>query len=1018
MREGIDMIRLKTFVAGAERMNDAKRAVEELAHEWNSESVQLGVAFDVSHSCTSSRVVDRSPAQMPLDDAVQACDVLILVSDDSGFGHQTLAEMEIALKRFEAGAPVAIVVFELAGATLADDAGATLARENLDKAKQRMNGLRAYWHSPDSRDDLKRKCRGAFQDISQRALRRDGLGNRTIDLSRVDQYAPARLSGRSQERRQLRSDWRHMVDARPKRARVVGLVGWGGTGKTALVMRWALDQLERDKAGRACRSAFAWTFHGQGGPDAGVPSSELFLTEALTFFGDASAARSAMPAQEKGRQLAQLVGSGRSLLILDGIDPLLAVPEAGQEDARVRDVGLASLLTGLARANQGLCVFTSRLGVADLRPLGTGVRQRPLDQLSPPGAVQLLRRLGTQGPDHRLREVARRLGNHALTLTLVGSYVGEFLGGDPDGLDRTNLMDVDQRVAAGATLPAGHARRVLMAYRAALLQSQQALNRLAWSLLQALGLFDRPVHLWQIEMLTRQPVLPGINDGLIGVAESDLNAAGSLLLKLNLVTPEHDGAGKLQSLDIHPLIRDFLAEQLQADPTAWRAAHARIFDAMQTRTLQVPSNAQLDDLQPLYAAITHGCRAGKHQEAYQVLYERVQRGRMAYSQKRLGAFQDDLAAISTFYPLGWGSVPESLSKLEQGQLLARASFSLRALGRLKAAVEPACRSVELIEAEQAWAEASVAAGALSQLQLLLGDIAGAIRAGQTAVGFADRAREVHDGTEGLLAAQREQRAKQTILAEAYVAAGCHAEAEQAFATAEAVHVELEPGTGPLRALWGFRRLDAQLGLAQRMAWRRRMGLPVPFDSVTTLQRTLDRAELMVAAWNAGVCGGTPDTRSELDKGLERLAAAQVRLLRAMLAAEPGDTLCSPAEDDDLQCADTLLREAGQYDHLPRLLLPHATWCALAGATNARRHEAKAVELLNECMELARSGPMPLVQVDTLLTRVRLFARPGTRAYPWPTGARDDVKTASLLIDSTGYRRRRVELEEVDLWLPR
>jgi hypothetical protein len=70
-------------------------------------------------------------------------------------------------------------------------------------------------------------------------------------------------------------------------------------------------------------------------------------------------AESAQGAFDKGRRLAQLVGSQRASFILDGVEPLQYAPTSPLP-GQLKDQGLAELLKGLAACNDRLCVVTTR----------------------------------------------------------------------------------------------------------------------------------------------------------------------------------------------------------------------------------------------------------------------------------------------------------------------------------------------------------------------------------------------------------------------------------------------------------------------------------------------------------------------------------------------------------------------------------------------------------------------------------------------------------------------------------
>ena len=63
------------------------------------------------------------------------------------------------------------------------------------------------------------------------------------------------------------------------------------------------------------------------------------------------------------------------------------------------------------------------------------------------------------------------------------------------------------------------------------------------------------------------------------------------------------------------MIREYFARQLRDQhPDAWRAAHGRLYEHLRDSTPDKPQPT-LEDLQPLYQAVAHGCQAGLQQEA-------------------------------------------------------------------------------------------------------------------------------------------------------------------------------------------------------------------------------------------------------------------------------------------------------------------------------------------------------------------------------------------------------------------
>jgi hypothetical protein len=135
-----------------------------------------------------------------------------------------------------------------------------------------------------------------------------------------------------------------------KGVNVVTIVAWAGVGKSTLVNHW-LRRMARDHY-RSAELVFGWSFYRQG-TGGGTSSADEFFDAALHWFGDPDPRLGT--AWEKGERLAKLVARRRTLLILDGLEPLQNPP--GAQEGRLRDPSLQALVRELAAFNPGLCVI-------------------------------------------------------------------------------------------------------------------------------------------------------------------------------------------------------------------------------------------------------------------------------------------------------------------------------------------------------------------------------------------------------------------------------------------------------------------------------------------------------------------------------------------------------------------------------------------------------------------------------------------------------------------------------------
>jgi serine/threonine protein kinase/predicted ATPase len=473
-----------------------------------------------------------------------------------------------------------------------------------------------------------------------------------------------------------------------KEVNVVTIVAWAGVGKSTLANHWL-----RGMAAKHYRSAelvFGWSFYRQGS-SGDTSSADEFLDAALTWFGDPDSRFGT--AWEKGERLAKLVAHRRTLLVLDGLEPLQNPP--GPQEGRLREPSLQALLRELAAFNRGLCLITTRTPVADIADHErTSALTRNLEQLSSDAGAKLLRALGVHGHEAELRGASDEFHGHCLALTLLGSYLTDAYNGDI-----RRRSEVSAHLAHDLRRGV-HARKVMESYQTWFGEGPEL------SLLRILGLFDRPADERAVGVLLKLPAIRGLTESLTDLSSTEWRMVFARLRRARLLAREdpHDPG----HLDTHPLVREYFGEQLRSQRTeAWKKCNQRLFNYY--RALAPPLPESFREMEPLFLAVICGCNAGLFREAlHEVYIPRIQRGNASFAAKVLGARGALLSALAHFFEQGrWGSPAQvsvkaqSLTAEDQLFVLMQAGLYLtltRGLGAPEARIcyehaEPLCHSL-------------------------------------------------------------------------------------------------------------------------------------------------------------------------------------------------------------------------------------------------------------------------------------------------------------------------------------
>lgn len=838
----------------------------------------------------------------------------------------------------------------------------------------------------------------ALADITAETATDTRLYLDKFPLTRGPDLREDKLIGREQELALL-----DLAFTQPHTA-IVSLVAWGGVGKTMLVQHW-LRRLESEQW-RGTRQVYAWSFYSQGTTEDRQASEDMFLAHALEWFG--VQCEPTLSPWEKGRLLADAVAIGRTLLILDGIEPLQYPP--GPMGGQLRAPGVQSLLRNVARMlprseHQGLCLATTREPLADLvdsqrHDGGTwgSVLRVNLGNLTDDAGAALLHHAGAKHAgaaeikpdDSELVAASRDVDGHALTLNLLGRFLARAHSGDIRQRDLVKFEDADRTIQGGTTF------RMLAAFRNWFARSGEFGAR-QLAVLQIVSLFDRPAGAGCIAELRKMPIIQGLTDSLFvrhtsvqssentarPISDEEWNCAVSFLSDFCLVV--NNIAARIEdcTLECHPLVREYFVASLSEHHCTYHHAHMRVCTYLLDSILDNRRPA-LASLGPMYQAIWHACQAGEQQIACDNIYKKhILNYNEYFSVKMVGAFSDEAAAL---HAIGGKSskLRGDLFPNDRAWIKSQSAYTLRAHARIESASTEMMQSAADYLSIHDLVNASIVTDNASDLKCTLGKLGDSLELARTAILLAQRAKDTYR------AAAAAAGQANTLLAH-----GDFAEAIQTFQLAERLQALDDPRYQLLYSRPGFLWNECMLHPIEVLAWRMSLNEDDERDSPSVCEE-LSLIDCVVGR----VQSDMREASILLDVSLNKLIIVLSSILENVLKRTVSASHISMMQY--AQEAEASIRKSGRTDQYP-LFLRRAAWARwLANDVGG------AVENLNEAMEIALRGPMRLEHVDILLYRARLFFRGSI--YPWKS-PQDDLAVAEKLINECGYHRRDQELSD-------
>ncbi|MDP8240098.1 MAG: trypsin-like peptidase domain-containing protein [Candidatus Hatepunaea meridiana] len=546
-------------------------------------------------------------------------------------------------------------------------------------------------------------------DIAKaRGETRTGLDKKLVD-------APEPLPqwvGRKEQLKSIGEDWLN------DKCRVTGLIGFGGEGKSTLARRW-MDDMLSDTSQPQPDGVFWWGFYTN-------PSVDEFFESALKYLSeDKVDPKKLGSASEKAKYIWAMLGSGRYLFVLDGLEVMQH--QDGNDYGSLRSGGLRDFLKFIADpGHNSYCLITSRAPVIDLVQFNT-YRHRSVSRLTDRDGIDLLKEYGVKGADTELKNVVKDWDGHALVLSLIATLLAEIHGGDIKQIGDIPLPTEDEDRYT-------RVHRVLRRY-------DDHLNDAERSFMKLFSAFRTPVAKKAFKKVFRTRTSDtAINAAVADLRDSEFDNMIDRLQKYGIIRYSEFE----KHYTTHPLIRAHYFTLLnRVDKRITTEAHTSIKDFYLDVAGRVPYNPTLNDLKPLIEVVYHLCRAGAYDEAfYDVFRKQIHQGNKRVLSYQLNAFYTQYSILKEFFPdRDTNKEPLVSDENAKAWIISSLGFCQNNLGNLSDAIPFFERgSVHSIQLED-WEGASADFNNLTDTYSLLGRLSVAERAAQKSSEFAEKSNE-------------------------------------------------------------------------------------------------------------------------------------------------------------------------------------------------------------------------------------------------------------------------------------
>ncbi|MBU1614909.1 tetratricopeptide repeat protein [bacterium] len=497
--------------------------------------------------------------------------------------------------------------------------------------------------------------------------------------------------------------------------RIGVLIGWGGVGKSALVRKW-FDDLEKNNIHPD--GIFWWGFYRNAHLERFLDSLLEYLTRGRI---DLSQIRGTW---EKVKGINELILEGEYLIILDGLEEMQKGEASGEEFGSLTHQELSEILKFLADAKgKGLCLITTRYPLKDIENYeGSTYQKIGVERLELEDARGLFEKVGVKGEQEEMDQVIEEYDGHALSLTLLSRYLVSDFGGDIKKVGEIPAFHSDEEAGEKA-------HRILLWYAKQLTEEQRVFMKI-------FSLFRRTVAEKGFEGVFRAKMETEMNQPLRDMSTFSFNRMKDNLCARRLISKGQD------DYTTHPLIKAYFESIFEEEDK--KLCHKYIYGYIGSYAPGRPET--LEEMQPLFEQVYHGCKAEMYQEAYwDVYWQKVERREEGFLIWKLGAWETNLSLVQNFFPNGDFQKEPLVPKIgDKSYLIIEAGISMISLGRLKEAEGLCKRVIEILISQRDWKNASLVYQNLALLQILTGNLLEAKKSSEEATRLSRKARDVRE----------------------------------------------------------------------------------------------------------------------------------------------------------------------------------------------------------------------------------------------------------------------------------